>query len=188
MPRNHKMAPANESPRTPSVVSSHSRATAGHPKTNIRLRVPNRHIKSARKAVIPGRKPALVKDNKKSFGESCVWSLATLSTEGFFNTPLRKYVFSCDFANIRKTGISELRNFLHRSRFGRPIPVWGLAAVGVALKLTSKKKCRHPDCWTSGIYSDPSFGRPPQFGGLRERAQTLRFAASPQGETGVMKS
>ena len=32
-----------------------AQGTASHPKANIRLRVPNRHIKSARKLVVPGR-------------------------------------------------------------------------------------------------------------------------------------
>ena len=54
--------------RIPSVLSSHCQATTKHPKANIRLRVRNRHIKSVRKDVIPGRKRALVKDNGKSFG------------------------------------------------------------------------------------------------------------------------
>ena len=39
----------------------------GHPKANIRLRV--RHIQTARKHIITGRKRAQVKDDRKSFGE-----------------------------------------------------------------------------------------------------------------------
>ena len=101
MPGNHKPTPSNESPRTPSVVSSHSQATASHPKANIRLRVRDRHIKSARKYVIPGRKRTLAKDNGKSFGESYVCLPATISTKGV--TPLGKLVFFCDFVEHQKT-------------------------------------------------------------------------------------
>ena len=66
---NQKITLSNESPRTPSVVSSHSRATASNRKAILRLRVRNRCIKSARKIVIPGRKQTLVKDNRKLSGE-----------------------------------------------------------------------------------------------------------------------
>ena len=136
MPGNHKIAPSNESPRTPSVVSSHSWANASHPKANIRLRVRIRHITSARKYVILGRKRTLVKDYKKSLGESCVWSPTTLYTIGFFQKKLRQLVcFS--LRCCRKSETLEFRNsriscFGARS-VGPPQFGWP-AAVGVALR------------------------------------------------------
>ena len=127
----HAITEPNQSPKTPSVLSSHYQATASPPQANIGLRVRNRHLKSARKYVIPGRKQALVKDNGKSVGESCACSPATLSTEGFFKKLIRALVFSCDVIQIpNKHDISELRSFLLWSPFGRPTPVWG-PPVGV---------------------------------------------------------
>ena len=132
MPWNHEITARNESPRTPSVLSRHSRATTSHPKANIGLRVRNRHLKSARRNAFPGRKQALVKDDRKSFGEK----LRVLSRYTFYRRILQKpswkIRFSAILSKIRKTGISELRNFLRRRPFGRPIPVWGPAAVGEA--------------------------------------------------------
>ena len=102
------------------------------PNANIRLRVRNWHIKSARKYVLLGRKQALVKADRESFGEK----LRMLSRYTFYllrdssKKPFRKFVFSASSSKIRKSGIWELRNFLRRSQFGRPIPVWGPAAVG----------------------------------------------------------
>ena len=100
-PGNHKITPSSESPRTPSVASSHSRPTASHLKTNIRLRVPNRHIKSTRKVVIPRRKQALVKDNRKSFGGKLRMLSSYTLPKDSSKTLLEKLCF-CDVVEIPK--------------------------------------------------------------------------------------
>ena len=87
-----------------------ARATASHPRANIRLRVRNRHLKSARKYAIPGRKRTLVKNDRKSFGGKLRMLSSYTFYRGFFKNPLRKLVFfSAILSNIRTTGISELR-------------------------------------------------------------------------------
>ena len=92
-------------------------------------------LKISKKKAFPGRKPSLVKDDRKSFGEK----LRMLSRYTFYRRILQqpswKIRFSAILSKIRKTGISELRNFLRRRPFGRPIPVWGPAAVGEAPRL-----------------------------------------------------
>ena len=64
------------------------------------------------------------------------WKLRMLSSYTFYygilQKSLRNFDFSAILSNFRKTGISELRNFLRWSQFGRPTPVWGPAAVGEA--------------------------------------------------------
>ena len=61
-----------------------------------------------------------------------------LSRYTFYRRILQKNLLEnscfCDVVENPKTGISELRNFLRRSPFGRPIPVSGPAAVGEALR------------------------------------------------------
>ena len=86
MPWNHEITEPNQSPRTPSVLSSHSQATVSHPRANIRLWVRNRHIKSAIKDKIPGKTQTLVKDNGKSFVEK----LRMLSSYTFCRRILQK--------------------------------------------------------------------------------------------------
>ena len=44
--------------------------------------------------------------------------------------------------------------------------------------MKSMQKCRTLEFRTSGIYSDPQFGRPPRFGGRRQWAQSLDIPAS----------
>ena len=85
----------------------HSQATTSLPKANIGLPVRNRHFKSARKKTFPVRKWALVKDDRKSFGAK----LRRVPSYTFYRRILQKP---------------------SRRPFGRPIPVWGPAAVGEA--------------------------------------------------------
>ena len=71
------------------------------------------------------RKRALVKDNGKSFGGK----LRMVASYTFYGRVIQltfsKIRFSVILSNIRKHEISELRNSLLRSRFGRPTPVLG---------------------------------------------------------------
>ena len=81
MPCNHKITPRNESPRTPSVLSRHSQVTASHPKANIRLRVRNRHLKSARNMWFKEENGPSWKIKGNPSVERCVCSPTTLSTK-----------------------------------------------------------------------------------------------------------
>ena len=129
---NHESTAANQSPRTPSVLSSHSQATARPPQANIGLRVRNRHLKSARTYAIPARKQTLVEDNGKPFGEQLrMLPSYTFYTERFFKNPLVKVVRSAILLKLQTKLISELRNSLLRSPFGRPTPVSGRAPCKV---------------------------------------------------------
>ena len=61
-----------------------------------------------------------------------------------YSETLLENLFFCDFVKKSKNGISELWNFLRRSPFGRPTPVWGLPAVVAALKIYWERRAlRH---------------------------------------------
>ena len=120
----HETTARNESPRTPSVLSRHSQATASHPKPNIRLRVRNRHLNQQEKRRFQEENRPSWKIMGHPSVKSCVCSAATLSTEGLFKNPLRKLVF-CDVVQHPKTWNFGAPDFLLRSPFGRPTPVWG---------------------------------------------------------------
>ena len=95
-----------------------AQATASHPKVNIRLRVRNRHIKSARKYMIPGRKQAHVEDIRKSFGEKSRMLAST-----FFKRILEKTFYTIS--------VSAMLSMIDKLEFrSSGIPFFGSRSVG----------------------------------------------------------
>ena len=98
--------------------------------------------------------------------KSYVCSPGAFSTKGFFKKTLRRFVFSVILSKIRKHEISELRNFLRRRPFGRPIPVWGPAAAGGALRyVRTPRSVGHPGLAT---YRTPD--QPPEVASMLKQS------------------
>ena len=123
--RSHHQMKAQEHQASFQVTPRQPQVTASHPKANIRFRVRNRHIKSARKYIIVRRNRPSWKITGNPSVKSCVCSPGTLSTKGFFKNPLRKFVLFLRFyrksekLEFRSSGTSSVRDRpVGPSRFG----------------------------------------------------------------------